>query len=167
MSEAEVKLWSRLRRLRERGFHIRRQAPFRGYYLDFVCFSRRLVIEVDGGQHTEDAQAAHDAVRDRVLEGHGFRVMRIWTSSVHGEIDDVMDSIVLALEAAALAPPVSGLARSTLPMKGEGKMIIGMAFSLPPCGEGGSRGARDGWGSGLGPTPLALRVALPTRGRDR
>ena len=107
MSEAEVKLWSRLKRLRELGFHIRRQAPFRGYYLDFVCFSRRLVIEVDGGQHTEDEQAAHDAVRDRVLEGQGFRVMRFWASSVHREIDDVMDAIVLALEARALAPPRS------------------------------------------------------------
>ena len=78
-----------------------------GYYLDFVCFSRRLVIEVDGGQHTEDEQAAHDAVRDRVLEGQGFRVMRFWASSVHREIDDVMDAIVLALEARALAPPRS------------------------------------------------------------
>jgi very-short-patch-repair endonuclease len=41
-----------LKRLRERGFHFRRQRPFRAYYLDFVCFDRRLVVEVDGGQHT-------------------------------------------------------------------------------------------------------------------
>ena len=116
MSEAEVKLWSRLRQLREQGFHIRRQAPFRGYYLDFVCFSRRLVIEVDGGQHSEDEQTAHDAVRDAVLRRHGFRVMRFWTSDVHREIDDVMIAIVQALEAAA--PPVSGFARSTLPTGG-------------------------------------------------
>jgi len=116
MSEPEVKLWARLKRLRERGFHFRRQAPFRGYYLDFVCFSRRLVVEVDGGQHTEDAQAAHDALRDRVLQSQGFRVVRFWASQVHREIDDVMDAIVLALEAAA--PPVSRSARFTLPTRG-------------------------------------------------
>ncbi len=51
MSEAEVILWSRLKRLREQGYHFRRQAPFRGYFLDFVCYARRLVVEVDGGQH--------------------------------------------------------------------------------------------------------------------
>jgi very-short-patch-repair endonuclease len=116
MSEAEVKLWARLKRLRERGFHVRRQAPFRGYYLDFVCFSRRLVIEVDGGQHSEEAQAAHDQLRDHVLRSQGFRVMRFWTSQVHREIDDVMDAIVTALEAEA--PPVSRSARSTLPTRG-------------------------------------------------
>src|SRR5882757_7104680 len=75
MSVAEVKLWARLKRLREQGFHIRRQAPFRGYYLDFVCFGRRVAVEVDGGQHSEEEQAAHDELRDRVLQREGFRMM--------------------------------------------------------------------------------------------
>ena len=105
MSEAEVKLWARLKRLRERGFHFRRQAPFRGYFLDFVCFSRRLTVEVDGGQHSEAEQAAHDEVRDRVLRSQGFRVMRFWASQVHREIDWVMDAIVLALEAREACEP--------------------------------------------------------------
>jgi very-short-patch-repair endonuclease len=113
----EPQALKRLKRLRARGFHIRRQAPFRGYYLDFVCFSRRLVIEVDGGQHGEDPQISHDEVRDRVLAHEGFRVMRFWTSQVHQELDDVMDAIVLALEAQQ-APPVSRVARSTLPTRG-------------------------------------------------
>jgi len=98
MSEPEVMLWSRLKRLRERGFKIRRQAPFRGYYLDFVCYARRLVIEVDGFQHAEDRQAEHDAVRDRVLERHGFRVLRIWASEIRVNLSGVMDRIALALE---------------------------------------------------------------------
>jgi very-short-patch-repair endonuclease len=55
-------------------------------------------------------------LRDRVLRSQGFRVMRFWTSQVHQEIDDVMDVIVLALE--AQAPPVSRSARSTLPTWG-------------------------------------------------
>ncbi|MFZ3008568.1 MAG: endonuclease domain-containing protein, partial [Phenylobacterium sp.] len=100
MSPPEVRLWARLKRLRERGFHIRRQAPFRGYYLDFVCFDRRIVIEVDGGQHSEDVQADHDATRDLVLRREGFQVLRFWSSAVMHETNEVMDAIVLALEAA-------------------------------------------------------------------
>jgi very-short-patch-repair endonuclease len=100
MSEAEVILWSRLRLLRVRGFHIRRQAPFRGYFLDFVCYARRIVIEVDGGQHGEDAQIEHDAVRDAVLRRQGFETLRFWASDVRWDADGVMDQIVAALEAA-------------------------------------------------------------------
>jgi very-short-patch-repair endonuclease len=100
MSEPEVMLWSRLKRLRGRGFHIRRQAPFRGYYLDFVCHARRLVIEVDGFQHGDNAQAAHDAVRDRILARHGYRILRFWSGEVRGNLDGVIDQIIGALEEA-------------------------------------------------------------------
>jgi very-short-patch-repair endonuclease len=102
MSDPEVMLWVRLRRLREHGFHFRRQAPFRGYFLDFVCFSRRLVVEVDGSQHGEDAQSEHDFVRDRVLTRAGFQVLRFWTSDVRYETDAVMDTIWHALSDAPL-----------------------------------------------------------------
>ena len=100
MTPPEVRLWARLKSLRERGFHIRRQAPFRGYYLDFVCFDRRVVIEVDGGHHGEDVQADHDVTRDMVLRREGFRVMRFWSGEVMGNTDGVVDAIVLALEGA-------------------------------------------------------------------
>ncbi|WP_296597885.1 endonuclease domain-containing protein [Phenylobacterium sp.] len=100
MSEAEVILWSRLKMLKARGFHIRRQAPFRGYYLDFVCYARRTVIEVDGSQHGTDAQIEHDTVRDAVLRRHGFTTLRFWGSDVRSDADWVMDQIIAALEAA-------------------------------------------------------------------
>ena len=100
LSEPEVILWSRLRSLRQRGFHVRRQAPFKGYYLDFLCYTRRLVIEVDGSQHGDDIQAEHDAIRDAVLRRHGFQVLRFWASDVRRRLDWVMDCIVLALDAA-------------------------------------------------------------------
>ena len=105
MSSHEAWLWSRLKRLRERGFHIRRLAPFRGYFLDFVCFPCRLVIEVDGSQHQEDRQAEHDMVRDRILARAGFRTLRIRTGWMNEDIDAVMDTIVLALEAHPTPPP--------------------------------------------------------------
>ena len=108
MTEPEVILWSRLKRLRTQGLHIRRQAPFRGYYLDFVCFSRRIVIEVDGGGHGTDEQEGHDAVRDEVLRREGFRVLRFWNGAVRQNLAGVMDSILMALTGAVeVAPPVS------------------------------------------------------------
>ena len=100
LSTPEIILWSRLRLLRARGFHIRRQAPFKGYYLDFVCYARRIVIEVDGSQHGEELQAEHDAVRDEILQRHGFQVLRFWTSEVRRDLDRVAERIALALEAA-------------------------------------------------------------------
>ncbi|MFC3080242.1 endonuclease domain-containing protein [Phenylobacterium terrae] len=126
MSSHEVRLWSRLKRLRERGFHIRRQAPFRGYFLDFVCFSRRLVIEVDGSQHQDEVQADHDLVRDRILAREGFRTLRLTTGQINEDIGAVMDTIVFELEARPDFPTRPRAARgSTLPMKGrEGRATL-------------------------------------------
>lgn len=107
MTEPEVILWSRLKFLRAEGFQFRRQAPFRGYYLDFVCFRLRVVIELDGGHHGDDDQAAHDLVRDRVLEREGFRVLRFWNSAVRENLDGVMYSIRAALEEMKVSPPGS------------------------------------------------------------
>ena len=100
MTDAEVILWSRLKRLRTDGFHIRRQAPFRGYFLDFVCFERRVVIEVDGSQHADDEHAAHDRLRDAVLSREGFRVLRFWNADVRKNLDGVMYSVLMALNGA-------------------------------------------------------------------
>ena len=99
MTEPEVWLWGRLKRLHARGYHFRRQRPFKGYYLDFACIDRLLVVELDGGHHNDEAQAEHDAVRDAVLRRAGHRVMRFPNSAVRKDIDSVMDAIVLALEA--------------------------------------------------------------------
>jgi very-short-patch-repair endonuclease len=111
MSEPEVLLWSRLKRLRERGFHFRRQAPFHGYYLDFLCFSRRLVIEVDGWQHGDGRQAEHDAVRDMILQRHGLRVLRFWAGDVRRDLDGVMDQVVQTLEATPRVEDVANFRR--------------------------------------------------------
>ena len=97
LTPQEGRLWSQLRPLRAEGFHFRRQAPFLGYYLDFVCFSRRLVVEVDGGGHAEDPQAAHDAVRDAVLRREGFRTLRFWNSDINTNLIGVMEDILRAL----------------------------------------------------------------------
>jgi very-short-patch-repair endonuclease len=94
-------LWLRLRDLRPQGYHFRRQAPFRGYFLDFVCFSHRLVVEVDGGGHYEDAQVEHDRIRDSVLRRRGFHTLRVSNGDVNTNMAGVMDAVFDALATSA------------------------------------------------------------------
>lgn len=115
LTPPEARLWVQLKLLRAQGFHFRRQAPFRGYYLDFVCFDQRLVIEVDGVTHTVEARANRDRVRDAVLAGEGFTTLRFDNAAVRDDLDGVMAGIMGALEAF----PTRSL-RAHPPHEGEG-----------------------------------------------
>lgn len=97
MSDEERILWMLLRDRRFAGFKFRRQAPLGDYVVDFVCFERKLIIELDGSQHTEPEQAAFDAKRTLALEAAGFRVVRIWTSDLFSEREGTMETILNAL----------------------------------------------------------------------
>jgi very-short-patch-repair endonuclease len=98
MSDAEYKLWQELRLRQLDGMRFRRQHPIGPYIVDFVCLEKRLIIEVDGEQHTQDAQVAHDRRRDRWLAAKGFRVMRFQTIEVYEGVDGVADTIWGALQ---------------------------------------------------------------------
>ncbi len=97
LTPPEARLWASLKRLRAEGFHFRRQAPFRGYFLDFVCHGQRLVIEVDGRMH--EARLEHDRIRDAVLEREGYRTIRCPNEAVRDNIEGVMRGIRDALGA--------------------------------------------------------------------
>jgi adenine-specific DNA-methyltransferase len=94
-SDAERKLWTVLRNRQLAGHRFRRQAPIGRYIVDFACFERKLVVEVDGGQHATAAQ--QDAMRTAWLESQGFRVLRFWNHDVLGNIDGVAAAIHRAL----------------------------------------------------------------------
>ena len=79
-----------------RGLKFRRQHPYGDYILDFVCLEAKLIVELDGSQHFE--QAEHDAHRTRFLECAGFRVLRFWNNQVLQETDGVLEAIRLALQ---------------------------------------------------------------------
>ncbi len=97
-TEAERRLWARLRRYQlDGGCQFRRQAPIGRYVVDFACFERGLVVEVDGGQHAW--REAADADRTAWLEGEGFRVLRFWNNEVLGNTDGVVAAILDALRA--------------------------------------------------------------------
>jgi very-short-patch-repair endonuclease len=87
-------LWRRLRARSLCGHKFVRQEPIGPYIVDFVCREQRLVIEVDGGQHAIDKR---DAVRDRWLAQHRYRVLRFWNNDVLGNMDGVLEMIAAAL----------------------------------------------------------------------
>ena len=96
MTDAERRLWGKLRRA-ALGYEFRRQHRLGPYIVDFVCLERRLVIEVDGGQHNLARGIAHDARRTAWLEGDGHRVLRFWNNEVLLATDDVVNTIWHAL----------------------------------------------------------------------
>jgi len=109
-------LWSRLRELRQHGFHFRRQVPFRGYYLDFAGHQRKLVIELDGSQHGEERYVRRDQRRDALLAQEGYRVLRIPNSELVEDFEQVFAFIVA--EAERPIPPPGSLRSPTSPQGG-------------------------------------------------
>jgi very-short-patch-repair endonuclease len=97
MSNAERKLWQALRLKQLDGARFRRQHPIGPYIVDFVCLEKRLIVEVDGPQHTEESHVARDARRDRWLRIEGYRVMRFQTINVYQNLGGVVDTIWAAL----------------------------------------------------------------------
>jgi|SRR2546426_679308 very-short-patch-repair endonuclease len=95
MTDAEVRLWIRLRGAQVEGYRFRRQVAIGPYIVDFVCMRARLVIEVDGGQHSE--RTAQDSFRTAWLKSRGFRVLRFWNTDVLGNTEGVLEDIRAAL----------------------------------------------------------------------
>jgi very-short-patch-repair endonuclease len=93
-TDAETALWNRIRNRQIAEQKFVRQQPIGRYICDFVCREKYVVIEVDGGQHSESAR---DAVRDRYLQSQGYRVMRFWNNDVLSNIDGVVSVIDDAL----------------------------------------------------------------------
>jgi very-short-patch-repair endonuclease len=97
MTDAERLLWRHLRSRQLSGQKFRRQQPLGRFIVDFVCLEKRLVIELDGGQHAEPGQAAYDAERTAWLEENGFRVLRFWDHEVLKNINAVKEMIAQAV----------------------------------------------------------------------
>ncbi len=100
LTDAERRLWARLRDS-QIGVRFRRQEPIGDYIADFVARRARLVVELDGSQHTEDA----DAARTAYLESRGYRVLRFWNNEVLQNTDGVVLVIQAALRSPRASPP--------------------------------------------------------------
>ena len=89
LTDAERKLWSRLRGKQVRDLKFRRQHPIPPYIADSCCIERKLIIELDGSQHNEIA----DETRTRNLESRGWHVLRYWDNDVLSNTDAVLEAI--------------------------------------------------------------------------
>ena len=90
-TDAEARLWWHLRAARFRGLKFRRQQPIGDYIVDFVCFERKLIVEVDGSQHL--AAIDRDDARTAWLESVGLWVLRFWNDDVLRDARSVMQEI--------------------------------------------------------------------------
>jgi very-short-patch-repair endonuclease len=80
MTDTERFAWQRLRYRQIEGHRFRRQVPIGPFIADFVCLERRLILELDGGQHAE--QVEKDTARTKWFESQGFVVLRFWNNEV-------------------------------------------------------------------------------------
>jgi very-short-patch-repair endonuclease len=103
-TDAEKKLWWRLRNRQVADAKFVRQEPIGPYIVDFICREQRLIIEVDGGQH---ADSSSDKVRDEWLTSHNYRVMRFWNNDVLKNMDGVLQTTSAAVDRDSPSPGIA------------------------------------------------------------
>ena len=94
-SDAENYLWHRLRNNNLQGYKFRRQYPIPPYIVDFICIKRKLIIELDGGQHMD--QTSYDNKRAIFLHSKGYKILRFWNVEIFTETENVINAILNAL----------------------------------------------------------------------
>ena len=90
---AEKILWRQLRNGKQAGLKFRRQQPLGRYILDFYCAAKKLVVELDGGQHDIPEEREYDLARTEFLKTEGLTVLRFWNSQVRDNTPWVLESI--------------------------------------------------------------------------
>ncbi|HBC0465995.1 TPA: endonuclease domain-containing protein [Legionella pneumophila] len=95
-TDAENYLWYYLRAHRLKGYKFKRQVPIGNYIVDFVCIQRKLIVELDGGQHLLNKE--YDKDRTTYFSSLGYKVLRFWNDDVLLRTGDVLESIVGCLE---------------------------------------------------------------------
>jgi len=92
-TETEQLLWRYLRSKHFGGFKFRRQQPIGTFIVDFVCFEKKIIIELDGGQHALTAEIQNDSRRDEWFESQGYKVLRFWDNEVLTNTQGVIEEI--------------------------------------------------------------------------
>ncbi len=105
-TDAERKLWAHLRLRQLAGIKFRRQQPVGSYIIDFISFEKRLILELEGGQHA--AEKEKDQLRTDWLRDQGFIVLRFWNNEVLQNIEGVLEQIQRHCKSPSPAPPLKG-----------------------------------------------------------
>ena len=106
-TEAEKFMWRYLKSRQLEGLKFRRQEPIGNYVVDFVCYEKKIIVEIDGGQHCVE----RDGNRDRWLESQNFKILRFWNTEVLKNAQGVWEVIrknCLSCDSPSPAPPVKG-----------------------------------------------------------
>ncbi len=107
-TDSERKLWGQLRAKQMEGVKFRRQHPIGIYIVDFICFEKRLIIELDGGQHM--IQATKNKTREAWLRQQGYKVLRFWDHEIFENSTGVLNSIRnnIIRTPSPSSPPIKG-----------------------------------------------------------
>jgi very-short-patch-repair endonuclease len=106
-TDEENLFWSQLRARRLNGLKFRRQQPIGNYIVDFICFTKKIVIEVDGGQHSWKKK--RNEIRDKWLSKEGYKLLRFWNNEVFKNLDGVLEIINQnCVNHPPLTPPIDG-----------------------------------------------------------
>ena len=92
-TDAEKALWARLRNKQLEDVKFRMQQPLGTYIVDFVSFERKIIVEVDGGQHNEREARGRDEQRAAWLNERGYQVLRFWNNEVLVNMEGVLERI--------------------------------------------------------------------------
>ncbi len=98
LTKEERILWHNLRSRMFLGYKFRRQKPIGEYIVDFLCFEKKLIVELDGSQHNKDDSIKRDMTRDNLLTKNGFRILRFWNTDITTNLNGVLMKIKEELE---------------------------------------------------------------------
>jgi len=123
-TDAELRLWSRIRKKQLGGFRLRRQHPIGRYIVDFFCAEAKLIVEVDAGQHADESDE-----RATWLESKGYRLVRFWNNEMLANTEGVLTVILDMLHHPP--PPGNAEALPTSPSRGEALLRQGGSDDHP------------------------------------
>lgn len=110
LTDTEKVLWYYIKSRQVQNLKFRRQAPIGPYIVDFVCYSIKLIIELDGSQHRDKENMVRDQKRDDWLRKQGFKILRFWDNEILENINGVMEEILTYCpnQNPPLTPPIKG-----------------------------------------------------------
>lgn len=93
LTSQEKTLWNILRNHQFYGYEFRRQYPIANYIADFICREKKIIIEIDGGQHNQDKNIKYDLHRTEIFHNLGYKVIRFWNCDIDKNIDGVYETL--------------------------------------------------------------------------
>ena len=112
-TKPESIFWTTVRNREFLGTKWKRQVPIDRFIVDFLCEDEKLIVELDGGQHNEDAAIVYDQQRTQILEQYGYRVVRFWNNDITENLDGVLRILQQSIGQSSPHPAAADAARTS------------------------------------------------------